>query len=187
MALWDTDTGTHCVQGHLASAKIYRRYYNQEGWKFSLESIDSLKLSIKSHPLVLASPLWQVIALIWPGQQSTPNPYPCCRADWEFGEVQGTRIKLGFQKVAVSQLTEIDMKLSSLWRTGRRDLCYNGHLSNGCSPSQMAALNRQNSSFSSKRFKAWACQIHDLNIYIYRLEKWGFYVSLSLMKNTQHC
>lgn len=77
MALWDT--GTHFVQGHLASVqKNHRRYHSQEGYKFSSESSDSLKLNIKSHPPALGSPLWEVIALIWPGQLSTPNLPPCC-------------------------------------------------------------------------------------------------------------
>lgn len=58
MALWDTDTGTHFVLGHLASVqKIIRRYYSQEGYKFSSESTDSWKLNIKSHPPALAGPL----------------------------------------------------------------------------------------------------------------------------------
>lgn len=77
MALWDTDTGTRFVQGHLAS--VQKVMGDIIAKRFSSESIDSLKLNIKSHPPAWTSPLWEVIALLRAGQLSTPNPYPCCR------------------------------------------------------------------------------------------------------------
>lgn len=152
MALWDTDTGTRFVQGHLASVQkvmgdiIAKKVFFRKHWFFEVKyqipppSLDQSFMRGHCPPL------------------SRTTEYP---KSWVFGEVQGTRITAGFQKVAISQLTEIYMQLSSLRRAGRRDLCYHQHLSNGCSLSQVAAL-EQSSSSRSKCFEAWAC----LNVWL---------------------